>query len=67
MEQQFHRIRTRKAPTGSHEFGPPLPRPAVDEHVAHGYTAKQVNALSVWAARECNWLNYLWLKPQACG
>ncbi|WP_116244470.1 hypothetical protein [Nocardiopsis sp. FIRDI 009] len=46
-----------KPPTGSNEFGPLLPRPAVDDHVAHGYTATQVNALAVWAARECNWVN----------
>ncbi|WP_017598008.1 hypothetical protein [Nocardiopsis lucentensis] len=46
-----------KPPTGSNEFGPVLPRPAVDEHVAHGYTTVQIVRLAVWAARECNWVN----------
>ncbi|PSL00103.1 hypothetical protein CLV63_102229 [Murinocardiopsis flavida] len=41
----------------SSEFGPVLPRPRFDVLVAHGYTASQVNALSVFAARECNWVN----------
>ncbi len=49
--------RASRAPGGSNEFGPLLPRPRADDLVGHGYTAFQVVRLAVWAARECRWVN----------
>ena len=39
------------------EFGAVLPRPQYDVEIAHGFTLKQINGLSVQAAKLCNWVN----------
>jgi hypothetical protein len=39
------------------EFGDVLPRPQYDVEIAHGYTLKQINGLSLQAAKLCDWVN----------